>query len=290
MIENLLLQVFNGLVNGAFYALLSLGLAVIFGMLRVINFMHGALYMLGAFGAYLLTAWWGLPFWWTLLAAPILVAAIGLVFERLLLRRLYDADLLYNLLLTFGLALAIQDAMRIRFGMQGVPYGAPAALQGAVEIGPLLFPAYRLFVLAVSVLACLGTWWLIDRTRAGLIIRAATERPMLTRALGVDVDRWIPAVFAFGVALAGLAGVLAAPMRNVSPVMGADLIITTFAIVVIGGMGSILGSVVTGFIVGVLEALGAVYYPSAANLVVFILMAAILLVRPAGLFGSADAG
>jgi branched-chain amino acid transport system permease protein len=287
--ENLLLQTFNGLVNGGFYALLSLGLAVIFGMLRVLNFMHGALYMLGAFAAYFLGARLGVSFWWALLIAPLAVALVGVVLERVFLRRLYDLDPLYSLLLTFGLTLVIQDAMRLRFGMQGVPYSAPAALRGAVMIGPMFFPTYRLFVLAFSVLVCLATWWLIERTRVGMIIRASTENPTLTRALGIDVDRWIPPVFAFGVALAGLAGVLAAPMRNVSPVMGADLIITTFAIVVIGGMGSILGSVITGFLVGVLAALGAVYYPAAATTLVFVLMAVVLLVRPAGLFGSPEA-
>lgn len=284
-----LLQVFNGLINGAFYALLSLGLAVIFGMLRVLNFMHGALYMLGAFGAYLLTVQFGVSFWWALIASPLAVAAVGVALERLLLRWLYDLDPLYNLLLTFGLALAIQDGMRLRFGMEGVPYTTPPQLAGAVRIGPMFFPAYRLFVLAFSVAVCLGTWWLLERTRAGTVIRAATEKPVLTRALGIDVDRWIPPVFAFGVALAGLAGVLAAPMRNVSPLMGADLIITTFAIVVIGGMGSILGAVVTGFIVGVIGALGAVYYPAVANTLVFVLMAIVLLLRPQGLFGSAEA-
>jgi branched-chain amino acid transport system permease protein len=287
--ENLLLQTFNGLVNGGFYALLSLGLAVIFGMLRVLNFMHGALYMLGAFAAYLLGARLGVSFWWALLIAPMAVALVGGVLERAFLRRLYDLDPLYNLLLTFGLTLVIQDAMRLRFGMQGVPYSAPSVLQGTIVIGPMFFPTYRLFVLAFSVLVCLATWGLIERTRVGMVIRAATENPVLTRALGIDVDRWIPPVFAFGVALAGLAGVLAAPMRNVSPVMGADLIITTFAIVVIGGMGSILGSVITGFLVGVLAALGAVYYPAAATTLVFVLMAVVLLLRPAGLFGSPEA-
>src|SRR5579872_523930 len=289
MIESLLLQSFNGLVNGAFYALLSLGLAVIFGMLRVVNFMHGALYMLGAFAAYLLSASLGVSFWWALLIAPLAVAAVGLLLERLLLRWLYEVDVLYNLLLTFGLALAIQDAMRLRFGMQGVPYSPPALLQGVVVLGPFLFPTYRLFVLAASLVVCFGTWWAIERTRAGMVIRASTERPLLTRALGIDVDRWIPLVFAFGVALAGLAGVLAAPMRNVSPVMGADLIITTFAVVVIGGMGSVLGAIVTGFLVGLLEALAAVYYPAAAEVLVFVFMAAVLLLRPAGLFGRTDA-
>jgi branched-chain amino acid transport system permease protein len=288
--ENVLLQVFNGLISGAFYALLSLGLAIIFGMLRVVNFMHGALYMLGAFGAFLLGTQLHVSFWWALLISPIAVAAIGSILERTLLRRLYDLDVLYNLLLTFGLTLFIQDGMRLRFGMQGVPYPIPPQLRGAMPIGFMFFPKYRLFVLVFSVLVCLGTWWLIERTRVGMIIRASIENPVLTRALGVDVDRWIPPVFAFGVALAGLAGVLAAPMRNVSPLMGADLIITTFAIVVIGGMGSILGSVVTGFIVGVLSALGAMYYPPAANTLVFVLMAVVLLVRPAGLFGTLESG
>jgi branched-chain amino acid transport system permease protein len=288
--ENILLQVFNGLINGAFYALLSLGLAVIFGMLRVLNFMHGAFYMLGAFGAYLLTSALGIPFWWALLIAPLAVAGCGVLLERVFLRWLYDLDPLYNLLLTFGLALVIQDAMRLRFGMQGVPYSAPPQLSGAVVVGSMFFPIYRVFVLVFSLAACLATWWLIERTRVGMVIRAATEKPMLTRALGIDVDRWIPPVFAFGVGLAALAGVLAAPMRNVYPLMGADLIITTFAIVVIGGMGSILGSIVTGFLVGVLAALGAVYYPPIANTLVFILMALVLMLRPAGLFGSAEAG
>lgn len=287
--EYVLLQAFNGLINGAFYALLSLGLAVIFGMLRILNFMHGVLYMLGAFGAYLLASQLGVSFWWALLLSPLAVAAVGMLLERIFLRWLYELDPLYNLLLTFGLALVIQDGMRLRFGMQGVPYSAPPQLAGAVEVGILFFPTYRLFVLAFSVLVCLGTWWVIERTRVGVVIRAATEKPVLTRALGIDVDRWLPPVFAFGVALAGLAGVLAAPMRNVSPVMGADLIITTFAIVVIGGMGSILGSVITGFLVGVVEALGAVYYPAAANTLVFILMAVVLLLRPQGLFGSLEA-
>lgn len=288
--ENLLLQVFNGLVNGAFYALLSLGLAVIFGMLRVLNFMHGALYMLGAFGAYLLGTRLGISFWWALVLAPVAVGVVGLVLERGLLRWLYALDPLYNLLLTFGLTLVIQDAMRLRFGIQGVPYSAPPQLQGAVVLGTVFFPTYRLFVLGFSVLICVGTWWVIERTRAGMVIRAATENPLLTRALGIDVDRWVPLVFAVGAALAGVAGVLAAPMRNVSPLMGADLIITTFAIVVIGGLDSIMGSVVTGFLIGVVVALGAVYYPPVSNTLVFILMATVLLLRPGGLFGSPETG
>jgi branched-chain amino acid transport system permease protein len=286
--ETILIQVFNGLINGAFYALLSLGLAVIFGMLRVVNFMHGALYMLGAFGAFLLGTWWGISYWWALILSPLAVAAFGLILERTLLRRLYDLDILYNLLLTFGLTLMIQDAMRLRFGVQGVPYPGPPQLQGIVAVGFVFFPTYRLFALVFSAVICLAVWWLIEHTRVGMIIRASTENPMLTRALGVDVDRWIPLVFAFGVGLAGLAGVLAAPMRAVSPLMGADLIITTFAIVVIGGMGSILGSVVTGFVVGALSSVAAVYYPAAENLLVFIIMAVVLLLRPGGLFGSAE--
>jgi branched-chain amino acid transport system permease protein len=251
--------------------------------------MHGALYMLGAFAAYILGVQLHVSFWWALLIGPLAVAAVGFVLERTLLRWLYNLDLLYNLLLTFGLTLIIQDAMRLRFGVQGVPYSIPPQLRGAVLVGFMFFPTYRLFVLAFSVLICAATWWLIERTRVGMIIRAATEHPVLTRALGVDVDRWIPLVFAFGVALAGLAGVLAAPMRNISPLMGADLIITTFAIVVIGGMGSIFGSVFTGFVVGVLSALGAVYYPAAANTLVFVLMAFVLLLRPSGLFGAPEA-
>ncbi len=288
--ETFLLQVFNGLTNGAFYALLSLGLAVIFGMLRVLNFMHGALYMLGAFGAYLLSTRLGVSFWWALLLAPMAVAVVGLVLERVLLRWLYELDPLYNLLLTFGLTLVIQDAMRLKFGIQGVPYSAPSQLQGAVVFGMVFFPTYRLFVLGFSIIICLATWWVMERTRVGMVVRAATENPTLTRALGIDVDRWIPLVFAAGVALAGLAGVLAAPMRNVSPLMGADLIITTFAIVVIGGLGSILGSVVTGFLIGVVVALGAVYYPPLSNTLVFILMTTILLLRPGGLFGGQETG
>jgi branched-chain amino acid transport system permease protein len=288
--EIVLVQVFNGLINGAFYALLSLGLAIIFGMLRVVNFMHGAMYMLGAFAAYFLGVQGGVSFWWALIVSPLAVAAVGFILERTLLRWLYNLDVLYNLLLTFGLTLMIQDTMRLRFGVQGVPYSIPPQLRGAVPIGFMFFPTYRLFVLGFSILICLGVWWLIERTRVGMIIRASTENPVLTRALGVDVDRWIPLVFAFGVALAGLAGVLAAPTRNISPLMGADLIITTFAIVVIGGMGSIFGSVVTGFLVGVISALGAVYYPPAANILVFVLMAFVLLLRPSGLFGAPEAG
>lgn len=285
----LLLHVFNGLVNGAFYALLSLGLAVIFGMLRVVNFMHGALYMLGAFGAYILLQEVGIGFGLALILAPLLVGMLGMLLERLLLRHLYALDPLYNLLLTFGLTLFLQDGMRLFFGIQGQPYGTPGWLRGAVDLGVVVYPTYRLFVIGFSLLVCVLVWYALERTRLGMVVRAATERPDLTRALGINVDRWITPVFGFGAALAALAGVLAAPMRNVSPLMGADLIITVFAVVVIGGLGSILGSVVSGFLVGVVTALGALFYPALANTLVFILMALVLLLRPAGLFGNPEA-
>jgi len=282
-------QVFNGLVSGSFYALLSLGLAIIFGMLRVINFAHGAFYMLGAFAAYLLLQQAGLPFWPALIVAPAAVGVVGAVCERLLLRRLYGLDALYNFLLTFGLTIFIQDAMRLRFGIQGQPYPMPAELAASVSLGLVSYPAYRLFVIAFSVAVCVAVWYTIERTRLGMVVRAATERAELTRALGIDVDRWITAVFAFGIALAALAGVLAAPMRNVSPLMGSELIILTFAVVVIGGLGSIVGAIAAGFLAGILGSLGAIFDPAIENVVVFALMAVVLLVRPAGLFGSREA-
>jgi len=276
-------------VNGGFYALLSLGLAVIFGVLRVVNFAHGAFYMLGAFAAYLLGLDLGIPFYAALIVAPIGVAIIGIVVERLLLRRLYGLDPLYGFLLTFGLTLLIQDAMRLRFGLQGQPYATPDELAGSVSLGNIAYPAYRLFVIVFSVLIAVGVWYAIERTRVGMVVRAATERPELTRALGISIDRWVTGVFAFGIALAAVAGVLAAPMRNVSPVMGGEAIILTFAVVVIGGMGSISGAVVAGFAVGVLASLGAIFDPALENILVFALMAVVLIVRPAGLFGSIPA-
>ena len=276
-------------MNGGFYALLSLGLAVIFGVLRVVNFAHGAFYMLGAFAAYLLGQSLGLPFWPALIVAPVAVAIVGVVVERLLLRRLYGLDPLYGFLLTFGLTLFIQDAMRLRFGLQGQPYAEPAELAGSVSLGLVAYPTYRLFVIAFSLLVAAGTWYAIERTRLGMVVRAATERPELTRALGIAIDRWVTGVFAFGIALAAIAGVLAAPMRNVSPLMGSEAIILTFAVVVIGGMGSIAGAVVAGFAVGVLASLGAVFDPALENILVFALMAVVLIVRPAGLFGSIPA-
>lgn len=283
------IQLFNGLVNGAFYALLSLGLAIIFGVLRVVNFAHGAVYMIGAFAAYLLLQQFGIGFWPALILAPLAVAVLGAVVERLLLRGLYALDPLYGFLLTFGLTLFLQDAMRLRFGIQGQPYPTPDELAASVSLGLVSYPAYRLFVIVFALAVCVGTWYLIERTRVGMVVRAATERGELTRALGIDVDRWVTAVFAFGIGLAALAGVLAAPMRNVAPLMGSELIILTFAVVVIGGMGSIIGAVAAGFLIGVLASLGAVFNPALENLLVFALMAVVLLVRPAGLFGSREA-
>ena len=286
----LALQVFNGLVTGGFYAVLSLGLAVIFGMMRVVNFAHGSLYTLGAFVAYLLLQEAGVPFYASLVVAPLVVGLLGMLIERSLVRRLYDLDPLYNLLLTFGVALMLQDGLRLRYGVQGQPYGTPAGLGGVVDLGVLVYPTYRVFVIAFSLFVCLAVWYLLERTRVGMVVRAATERPELTRALGVDVDRWMTPVFGFGVGLAGLAGVLAAPMLNVSPLMGSDLIVTVFAVVVLGGLGSIAGAIVAGFSVGVVAALGAVFFPSLANVLIFILMAIVLLIRPAGLFGTVEAG
>jgi branched-chain amino acid transport system permease protein len=288
-VQLLLIQIFNGLVNGAFYALLSLGLAVIFGMLRIVNFAHGALYMLGAFCAYALGERFGIGFWPSLVIAPIAVGLFGMLLERTMIRRLYDVAPSYNLLLTFGLTLIIQDGVRLIYGISGSPYQAPPQLAGATNLGFVVFPTYRLFVIAVSLVICIGTWFAIERTRLGAVVRACTENPTVTRAFGIDVARWITVVFGFGAALAGLAGVLAAPIYSVDPLMGSQLIITTFAVVVIGGLGSILGSVLTGYAVGVLVAIGSALYPPIANTLIFILMAIVLLVRPSGLFGLAEA-
>jgi branched-chain amino acid transport system permease protein len=278
-------QAFNGLVGGAFYALLALGLAVIFGMLGVVNFAHGAFYMLGAFGAYVLLADWGVSFWVALGAVPVALGLFGVVVERLFIRRLAGLDPLYNFLLTFGLALVLQDLVKREYGVQSQPYPRPSALSGSIDLGLFSYPAYQVFVLGVAIVTCLAVWYLLSRTRAGLIVRAATERPELTRALGIDVGRWVTPVFGFGIALAGLAGVLAAPMRAVNPLMGSDLIIAVFAVVVIGGLGSIFGSVAAGFAVGLISALGNLYVPALSQTLVFILMVVVLLWRPAGLFG-----
>jgi branched-chain amino acid transport system permease protein len=280
---------FNGLVTGSFYALISLGLAVIFGMLRVVNFAHGAFYMLGAFGAYILLDQFQIGFWWALILAPLGVGLLGMVLERTLIRRLYTLDPLYNFLLTFAAATVIQDAMRLRYGVQGKPYRVTSPLLAGVKhIGPTFYPTYRLFVILFSLIVCAVVWYVVERTRVGMVVRASTEKPALTRALGVNVDRWITPVFGFGVALAALGGVLAAPMQQVKPSMGEDLIIVIFAVVVIGGMGSIAGSVVAGLVIGVASALGEAYYSQISTTLVFIVMAVILLVRPAGLFGSPE--
>lgn len=286
MLNQILIQTLNGLVSGASYALLSLGLAVIFGMLRVVNFMHGALYMLGAFGAYIILQELNIGFWYALLLAPLIVGVLGMILERGFIRRLYKLDPLYNFLLTFGFTLIIQDAVRLRYGMQGQPYGTPDLLKGAMNLGVLSYPTYRLFIVLSALVICGLVWYIIERTRVGMIVRASTEKPDLTRALGINVDRWVTPVFGAGIALAALSGVLAAPMRNVSPLMGAELIIVVFAIVVIGGLGSIFGSVLAAFLVGVVTTIGAVFYPPIANVLIFILMALVVLWRPAGLFGS----
>ena len=288
-ITNLALQIFNGLVQGSFYALLSLGLAIIFGVLRVVNFAHGAFFMLGAFAAYIVGLQGGVSFWPALILAPIAVGLIGVVLERLLIRHLDQLDPLYNFLLTFGVTLILQDAMRLRFGMQGQPYPPPVELAGATNLGFFFYPNYRLFAMVFAIVVCLAVWYLIERTRVGMIVRAATEKPDLTRALGVNVDRWVIPVFGFGVALAALGGVLSAPMQSVYPLMGAELIITIFAVVVIGGLGSIIGAVVAGLLVGVVFGIGLAIVPPLANTLVFVLMAIVLLVRPAGLFGSVEA-
>ncbi|GAA1516245.1 branched-chain amino acid ABC transporter permease [Sphaerisporangium rubeum] len=285
----MLQQAFNGLVGGAFYAMLALGLAVIFGMLGVVNFAHGAFYMLGAFGSYVLLDSYGVNFWVSLAVVPLALGLVGVLLERLFVRRLTPLDPLYNFLFTFGLALILQDLVKRRYGVQSQPYPRPALLDGTVDLGLFTYPAYQVFVLAVSLVLCAAVWLVLTRTRAGMIVRAATERPELTRALGVDVGRWVTPVFGFGIALAGFAGVLAAPMRAVNPLMGADLIITVFAVVVIGGLGAIFGSVTAGFAIGLVSALGNLYVPALSQTMVFILMAAVLLWRPAGLFGREEA-
>jgi len=280
-------QLLIGLINGSFYAILSLGLAVIFGLLNIINFTHGAQYMMGAFGAWFLLQYAGLGYWWALLVAPLLVGLIGVVLERVMLKRLYHLDHLYGLLLTFGLALIIQGLFRNQFGSSGLPYAMPAELRGGFNLGFMFLPTYRAWVVVCSLLVCLGTWYVIERTRLGSYLRAATENPTLVRAFGINVPRMITLTYGFGVALAALAGVLAAPIYQVNPLMGADLIIVVFAVVVIGGMGSIMGSIVTGFALGVIEGLTKVFYPEASNTVIFVIMALVLLVKPAGLFGRA---
>ncbi|WKU19836.1 branched-chain amino acid ABC transporter permease [Advenella alkanexedens] len=284
-IQAFLGQILLGLVNGSFYAILSLGLAVIFGLLNVINFAHGALYMLGAFLAWMGLQYLGLNYWVMLIVAPILVGIFGMIIERLLLRHLYKLDHLYGLLLTFGIALMIEGIFRSFYGVSGQPYPTPESLRGAVNLGFMILPIYRGWIVLASVIVCLFTWFMIEKTRLGSLLRAGTENPKLVEAFGINVPLMITLTYGFGVALAGFAGVLAAPVLQVSPLMGANLIIVVFAVVVIGGMGSIMGSIVTGLGLGVIEGLTKVFWPEASSTVVFIIMAIVLLLRPAGLFG-----
>lgn len=278
-------QLLIGLINGSFYALLSLGLAVIFGMLNIINFSHGAQYMLGAFVAYLMLQYSGLGYWPALFIAPLIVGVTGVIIERVFLQWLYKLDHLYGLLLTFGLALIIEGVVRNKFGSAGLPYTMPDSLRGGQNLGFMFLPNYRAWVIVASLTVCIGTWFVIERTRLGAYLRAATENPTLVRAFGINVPVMITLTYGFGVALAAFAGVMAAPIYNVSPQMGSELIIVVFAVVVIGGMGSILGAIVTGFGLGVVEGLTKVFFPEASNTVIFVIMAIVLLVRPAGLFG-----
>ena len=281
----LLGQLMLGLVNGSFYAILSLGLAVIFGMLNIINFAHGAMYMMGAFLAWMGLNYWGIDYWWALVLVPLAIGVIGMITERALLQWLYKLDHLYGLLLTFGLALIIEGLFRDQYGVSGLPYDIPEALTGALDLGFMYLPKYRAWVILASLVVCFSTWFVIEKTRLGAYLRAATENPALTQAFGINVPLMVMLTYGFGVALAGFAGVLAAPAFQVNPLMGSHLIIVVFAVVVIGGMGSILGSIVTGLSLGVIEGLAKVFYPEASATVVFVIMAAVLMVRPAGLFG-----
>lgn len=279
-------QLLIGLINGSFYALLSLGLAVIFGLLNIINFTHGAQYMMGAFVAYLSLQWLGLNYWVALVLSPLVVGATGALIERTMLVRLYKLDHLYGLLLTFGLALVIQGLFRNVYGASGMPYAVPDIFMGAVDLGFMFLPKYRAWVIVASVLICVSTWFVIERTKLGAYLRAATENPSLVQAFGINVPRMITLTYAFGVGLAAIAGVMAAPIYQVSPMMGADIIIVVFAVVVIGGMGSIMGAILSGFGLGLIEGLTKVVYPEASNTVIFVIMALVLLIKPAGLFGT----
>jgi branched-chain amino acid transport system permease protein len=284
-VQALLGQAMIGLVNGAFYAMLSLGLSVIFGLLNIINFAHGALYMLGAFGAWMLLTYAGLNYWWALALAPLAVGLVGVLVERTMLRPLARVDPLYGLLLTFGLALILEGSFVNAYGVSGLPYQIPEVFSGAFNLGFMFLPKYRAWVVAASTLVCLATWYVTERTRLGSYLRAATENPRLTQALGINVPMLVTLTYGLGVALAAFAGVMAAPVYQVQPLMGSNLIILVFAVVVIGGMGSILGSIVTGLSLGLIEGMTKVFYPAASSTVVFVIMAAVLLVRPAGLFG-----
>jgi branched-chain amino acid transport system permease protein len=278
-------QLLLGLVNGSFYAMLSLGLAVIFGLLGIVNFAHGALYMIGAYVAWFLMEKFEVGFWWALLLAPMVVGALGVVVERTLLQRLYKIDPIYGLLLTFGLALIAEGVFRDQFGVSGQQYAVPELLQGATNLGFMVLPNYRGFVVLASLLVCLATWWTIERTRLGSYLRAGTENPALVQAFGVNVPVMVMLTYGAGAGLAAMAGVLAAPVIQITPLMGSNLIIVVFAVVVIGGMGSILGSILTGLALGLVEGLTKVFYPEASSIVVFVIMAIVLMIRPAGLFG-----
>ena len=278
-------QLMLGLINGAFYALLSLGLAVIFGLLKIVNFAHGAMYMLGAFATLLGLQYLGLNYWAALLVVPLVVGGLGMLIERLILRRIAHLDHLYGLLLTFGLALIFEGVLINFFGVSGSSYPTPAALQGGLNLGFMFLPTYRAWVLVAALVVCLGTWFVIERTRLGAYLRAGTENSALMQAFGVNVPQLITLTYGFGVALAAFAGVLAAPLYPVSPTMGSSLLIVVFAVVVIGGMGSILGAIITGLAMGLIEGLTKVYYPEAANTVIFLVMILVLLFRPVGLFG-----
>jgi len=278
-------QLLLGLVNGAFYAMLSLGLAVIFGLLGVVNFAHGAFYMLGAFGAWILLDQFGVNYWWALVLSPLTVGTLGVIIERLFLKRLYKLDPIYGLLLTFGLALILEGIFREMYGTSGQPYSVPDQLSGATDLGFMVLPNYRAWVVFASLAVCMGTWYLIERTRLGAYLRAGTENAALVQAFGINVPLMVMLTYGAGAALAGLAGVLAAPIIQVNPTMGSNLIIVVFAVVVIGGMGSILGSILTGLGLGIVEGLTRVFYPEASGIVVFVIMVIVLMFRPAGLFG-----
>src|ERR1700751_2155834 len=285
--QALFVQLLLGLINGSFYALLSLGLAVIFGLLNIINFTHGAQYMMGAFCSYFLLQYAGVGYWWSLVLAPIIVGAFGVIIERTMLSRLYKLDHLYGLLLTFGLALIIQGLFRNELGSSGLAYQIPSDLSGGINLGFMFLPKYRAWVIVASLVVCLATWYVIERTKLGSYLRAATENPALVQAFGINVPRMITLTFGFGVGLAAFAGVMAAPIYTVNPQMGANIIIVVFAVVVIGGLGSILGAVITGFGLGVLEGVTKVFYPEASNTVIFVIMVIVLVLRRAGLFGRA---
>jgi branched-chain amino acid transport system permease protein len=284
-LQAMMSQLLLGLVNGSFYAMLSLGLAVIFGLLNVINFAHGALYMMGAFIAWMGLAYFGLNYWVMLIAAPLIVGIFGIVVERTMLRWLYKLDHLYGLLLTFGITLMAEGVFRSFYGVSGQPYSVPDALAGATNLGFMILPNYRAWVVFASLVVCFATWFVIEKTRLGAYLRAGTENPKLVEAFGINVPLMVTLTYGFGVALAAFAGVLAAPVIQVSPLMGSNLIIVVFAVVVIGGMGSIMGSILTGLGLGVIEGLTRVFYPQLSATVVFILMAIVLMIRPAGLFG-----